>query len=150
MYAVSKTALLGLTKGLAAELGPDGITVNCVAPGIVPTKFSAALVADPELVSNAAHVLARAAMSAVSACRLVALQARCKLHASLLRCACSLLPAVQQTVAANSSSSRNDLGAILCCPIAKLAVLAVLVCSSACAVQVVASRPVLCQPGLVV
>lgn len=51
MYAVSKTALLGLTKGLAAELGPEGITVNCVAPGIVPTKFSAALVADPELVS---------------------------------------------------------------------------------------------------
>lgn len=49
MYAVSKTALLGLTKGLAAELGPEGITVNCVAPGIVPTKFSAALVADPEL-----------------------------------------------------------------------------------------------------
>jgi NAD(P)-dependent dehydrogenase (short-subunit alcohol dehydrogenase family) len=53
MYAVSKTALLGLTKGLAAELGPDGITVNCVAPGIVPTKFSAALVADKELVSFA-------------------------------------------------------------------------------------------------
>jgi len=52
MYAVSKTALLGLTKGLAAELGPEGITVNCVAPGIVPTKFSAALVADPELVSG--------------------------------------------------------------------------------------------------
>jgi NAD(P)-dependent dehydrogenase (short-subunit alcohol dehydrogenase family) len=51
MYAVSKTALLGLTKGLSAELGPDGITVNCVAPGIVPTKFSAALVADKELVS---------------------------------------------------------------------------------------------------
>lgn len=49
MYAVSKTALLGLTKGLAAELGPEGITVNCVAPGIVPTKFSAALVADKQL-----------------------------------------------------------------------------------------------------
>lgn len=37
-YAVSKTALLGLTKALAEELGPDGIRVNCVAPGIVPTK----------------------------------------------------------------------------------------------------------------
>lgn len=33
MYAVSKTALLGLTKALAEELGPDGIRVNCVAPG---------------------------------------------------------------------------------------------------------------------
>ena len=49
LYAVSKTALLGLTKALAEELGPDGIRVNCVAPGVVPTKFAAALVASPEL-----------------------------------------------------------------------------------------------------
>ncbi|KAL6768994.1 hypothetical protein ACKKBF_B17055 [Auxenochlorella protothecoides x Auxenochlorella symbiontica] len=49
LYAISKTALLGLTKGLATELGPLGIRVNCVAPGIVPTKFASALVADPEL-----------------------------------------------------------------------------------------------------
>ena len=48
-YAVSKTALLGLTKALAEELGPARIRVNCVAPGIVPTKFAAALVASPEL-----------------------------------------------------------------------------------------------------
>ena len=32
-YAISKTALLALTKALAEELGPDGIRVNCVAPG---------------------------------------------------------------------------------------------------------------------
>lgn len=49
MYAVSKTALLGLTKALAEELGPDGIRVNCIAPGIVPTKFASALVSSPEL-----------------------------------------------------------------------------------------------------
>lgn len=53
MYAVSKTALLGLTKGLASELGPKGIRVNGVAPGIVPTKFASALVGDPELVRRA-------------------------------------------------------------------------------------------------
>ncbi|PSC69687.1 tropinone reductase-like 3 [Micractinium conductrix] len=50
MYAVSKTALLGLTKALAEELGPQqGIRVNCLAPGIVPTKFASALVASLEL-----------------------------------------------------------------------------------------------------
>ncbi|KAL4536805.1 hypothetical protein Ndes2437B_g06209 [Nannochloris sp. 'desiccata'] len=61
MYAVSKTALLGLTKALAEELGPDSIRVNCVAPGIVPTKFAAALVASPELeeASKARTVLGR-------------------------------------------------------------------------------------------
>ena len=32
-YAISKTALVALTKALAEELGPDGIRVNCVAPG---------------------------------------------------------------------------------------------------------------------
>ena len=33
LRAVSKTALLGLTKALAEELGQQGIRVNCVAPG---------------------------------------------------------------------------------------------------------------------
>ena len=40
MYAVSKTALLGLTKALAEELGPDGIRVNCLAPGELLNFFS--------------------------------------------------------------------------------------------------------------
>eukprot|EP00210_Caulerpa_lentillifera_P005702 g5453.t1 len=40
MYSVSKTALLGLTKAFANELGKTGIRVNCVAPGMVRTKFS--------------------------------------------------------------------------------------------------------------
>lgn len=43
MYAVSKTALLGLVKGLAVELSPQGIRVNGLAPGLVPTNFSSAL-----------------------------------------------------------------------------------------------------------
>jgi len=42
-YSVSKTALLGLTKIMAQELGPEGIRVNCVAPGIIRTRFSSAL-----------------------------------------------------------------------------------------------------------
>ncbi|XP_059636592.1 tropinone reductase-like 3 [Cornus florida] len=39
MYGVTKTALLGLTKALAAEMAPD-TRVNCVAPGVVPTHFA--------------------------------------------------------------------------------------------------------------
>ncbi|XP_038070206.1 dehydrogenase/reductase SDR family member 4-like [Patiria miniata] len=42
-YSVSKTTLLGLTKTLAAECGPMGVRVNCIAPGIIKTKFSEAL-----------------------------------------------------------------------------------------------------------
>lgn len=43
VYSVTKTALLGLTKVLANELAKRGIRVNCVAPGIIKTKFSEGL-----------------------------------------------------------------------------------------------------------
>ena len=39
-YCVSKTALLGLTKTMAAELAQFNIRVNCLAPGLIKTKFS--------------------------------------------------------------------------------------------------------------
>ncbi|XP_071785454.1 dehydrogenase/reductase SDR family member 4-like [Asterias amurensis] len=42
-YSVSKTALLGMTKALASDCGPMGIRVNCIAPGIIKTRFSEAL-----------------------------------------------------------------------------------------------------------
>eukprot|EP00062_Callorhinchus_milii_P019067 gi/632973214/ref/XP_007903043.1/ PREDICTED: dehydrogenase/reductase SDR family member 4-like isoform X2 [Callorhinchus milii] len=49
-YAVSKTALLGLTRVLAEELAPANIRVNCVAPGLIRTNFSAALWSEPDIV----------------------------------------------------------------------------------------------------
>ena len=45
-YSVSKTAVLGLTRALAKELGSSGIRVNAVAPGLIETRFSAALFQD--------------------------------------------------------------------------------------------------------
>ncbi len=39
-YSVSKAGLLGLTKVLAKELGPKGIRVNALAPGLVETRVS--------------------------------------------------------------------------------------------------------------
>lgn len=40
LYAMSKSALVGLTKGLARDLGPKGITVNLVQPGPVNTDMN--------------------------------------------------------------------------------------------------------------
>ncbi len=42
-YSASKAGLIGLTKTLARELGPKGITVNAIAPGMVMTEMAKAL-----------------------------------------------------------------------------------------------------------
>jgi 3-oxoacyl-[acyl-carrier protein] reductase len=45
-YAASKGGQISFTKSLAAELGPFGINVNCVAPGWVDTDMCAEVFAD--------------------------------------------------------------------------------------------------------
>ena len=47
IYNIMKTALIGLTRLLGESLTHKGIRVNGIAPGLIPTKFSSALVNNP-------------------------------------------------------------------------------------------------------
>jgi NAD(P)-dependent dehydrogenase (short-subunit alcohol dehydrogenase family) len=48
-YSASKTALLGVTRALALELAPEGITVNGISPGPFATEMNMALTQNPEI-----------------------------------------------------------------------------------------------------
>ena len=73
-YSAAKAAVEGMTKALAKELGPSGIRVNCVSPGVIHTEMNAQLgaadlaqlqeetpltrIGTPEEVAEAAYYLA--------------------------------------------------------------------------------------------
>jgi 3-oxoacyl-[acyl-carrier protein] reductase len=45
-YAASKAGLIGMSKSLAAEMAPRGVTVNCIAPGFISTAMTDVLTDD--------------------------------------------------------------------------------------------------------
>jgi len=49
IYAMTKAGVVSMTKTLAVELGPSGIRVNAIAPGLVETRFAAAIVSNPDM-----------------------------------------------------------------------------------------------------
>lgn len=52
-YSATKGAVIALTKALAKELGPSGVRVNCVAPGVILTDMCAGV--DPEILAQMAE-----------------------------------------------------------------------------------------------
>lgn len=59
VYSVSKAAVIMLTRALAQELGPQGIQVNAIAPGVIQTKFSAALWSNAALSAGVTEIAGR-------------------------------------------------------------------------------------------
>ncbi len=50
IYAMTKAAVVSMTKTLAIELGPSNVRVNAIAPGLVDTRFASALIHNDDIV----------------------------------------------------------------------------------------------------
>jgi NAD(P)-dependent dehydrogenase (short-subunit alcohol dehydrogenase family) len=52
IYGMTKAAVISMTKTLATELGPSNIRVNAIAPGLVDTRFAAAIVGNKDIIDR--------------------------------------------------------------------------------------------------
>ncbi|HEU4412455.1 MAG TPA: glucose 1-dehydrogenase [Polyangiaceae bacterium] len=52
VYAMTKAAVISMTKTLAYELGGNNVRVNAIAPGLVKTRFASALIDNPDIVAR--------------------------------------------------------------------------------------------------
>jgi NAD(P)-dependent dehydrogenase (short-subunit alcohol dehydrogenase family) len=57
-YCISKAADMQLARNLAHEYGPSGVTVNCIAPGLIKTDFAKALWDDPDTLKRSTSTAA--------------------------------------------------------------------------------------------
>ena len=53
IYGMTKAGLVSMTQSLAFELGPSGLRVNAIAPGLVETRLAAAILASSEMLEHA-------------------------------------------------------------------------------------------------
>ncbi|XP_077868988.1 dehydrogenase/reductase SDR family member 4-like [Saccoglossus kowalevskii] len=67
-YGVSKTALLGLTKALVPECSEKNIRVNCIAPGLIQTRFSEMTWKNPSIRKNVEALIPMSRIGQPSEC----------------------------------------------------------------------------------
>lgn len=72
-YSASKGAVIAYTKALAKELGPNGVRVNCVSPGLIDTEMNAALSSEARSELESAAPLGRAGSPEETAAAVLAL-----------------------------------------------------------------------------
>jgi NAD(P)-dependent dehydrogenase (short-subunit alcohol dehydrogenase family) len=52
LYGIAKAGLMEMARNLAVEWGPQGVTVNTIAPGLIETPFSTQLLANPDFMAK--------------------------------------------------------------------------------------------------
>ena len=62
VYGMTKAAVVSMTQTLALELGPAGVRVNAIAPGLIETRFASTLTSNDQIRN---HIVSRTAVGRV-------------------------------------------------------------------------------------